>query len=125
MKTLISTIAVMLMIFFTISEAATNKILFNGGISLDERESAPLTGTKLEFVVSSGSFLSDINVSVTDSAGKEVVNAKTKGPWLVLDLDPGNYIVYAQRDNDDGQGGVITVAGKSEESEKFTFMFPE
>ena len=103
-------------------QAASSRIIFNGGITTDEREAAPATGTKLEFVVTTGSFLSAINVMVADSAGNEVVSTVTAGPWLILDLAPGTYRVTATRRNGEVQGADIQVGG---EPAKITFMFKD
>lgn len=103
-------------------QAASSNILFNGGITLDEREAAPDNGTKLEFFVTSGKFLSRITVSVRDNSGRELVSTVTEGPWLILDLAPGTYTVQATRGNGDAQGGMIEVTG---DGEKFSFMFPD
>jgi len=111
-----------LIIFASLPLAAQSPVIFNGGITLDERESAPQTGTKLEFFVASGSFLAAISVTVSDDSGREVVSTVTRGPWLILNLEPGTYRVQAQRNNGDVQGGTINVTGGVE---KFSFMFPE
>lgn len=102
--------------------AAQSRVLFNGGITTDEREAAPQNGTKLEFFVTTGSFLSNIAVTVKDSGGNAVVTTTTAGPWLILDLTPGTYTVQATRSNGDAQGGMIEVSG---DGEKYSFMFPD
>lgn len=113
----------LLIIFLALPlQAASSRILFNGGITLDERESAPDTGTKLEFFVTTGSYLSDVSVNVKDADGRDVVDTVTDGPWLILDLAPGTYTVQATRGNGDAQGGTIAVTG---DGGRFSFMFPD
>lgn len=87
---------------------AQEPILFNGGISLEERESAPLRGTRLEFFVSSGAYLSDVHVIVTDADGGTVVDAVTNGPWLILDLPDGTYDVNVSVDGESHSGRFTT-----------------
>ena len=103
-------------------QAASSRILFNGGITADERDAAPDNGTKLEFFVVAGNYLSAVDVTVTDAAGNVVVSTRTAGPWLILDLSPGTYQVSATRQNGDTQGGAIEVAGAPA---KYGFMFPD
>ena len=72
-----------------IAFGATNPIVFNGGVTIEERDTAPAEGTRLVFAVTAGNFLSDIAVTVTNASGNQVVNVTTEGLWLILDLDPG------------------------------------
>lgn len=101
--------------------AAGNSVVWNGGITIDERESAPTDGTRLEFFVAAGNYLADIAVSITDESGREIVNTTTDGPWLILSLNPGRYQVIARRRNGDTQSLVIDVA---EGNQRFGFAFP-
>jgi hypothetical protein len=100
--------------------APEDPVVFNGGISLEERASAPEEGTKLEFFLSGGPYVSDVHVVVADDAGNELVNTVTDGPWLILDLPDGEYNVQASLGQDQVQGGKIMVDSRSE---KFGYMF--
>jgi hypothetical protein len=102
--------------------APEDPVVFNGGISLEERASAPEEGTKLEFFLTGGPYLSDVHVVVADDAGHELVNTVTDGPWLILDLPDGQYNVQASLNEDQVQSGMITVDGRSE---SFGYMFSE
>lgn len=102
--------------------AAGNPIVWNGGITIDERASAPKDGTRLEFFIKAGNFLSDIAVVISDENGSVVVNTTTDGPWLILDLNPGRYQVIARRKNGDTQSLVIDV---TDASQQFGFAFPD
>ena len=73
-----------------------------GGIGLDESteiEAAqrqwPLT---LQFAAANrtgGEFVADVNVSISDSRGREVMTAVADGPYLLVKLPPGRYNVNA------------------------------
>ena len=41
----------------------------------------------------SGEFLADAHVAIRDAAGQTVFDADLDGPWLVMDLPPGQYTV--------------------------------
>lgn len=89
---------------------------------MSERESAPSEGTRLEFFAQSGSYLSDVNVTVTNASGQEVVQTVTEGPWLILDLPDGNYQVRAEVEDRGAQGAQINVGG---DQRTWGFMFPD
>ena len=101
---------------------ASNRILFNGGVTIEERATAPAEGTRLVFAITAGNYLSNIAVTVTNSAGNEIINATTEGPWLILDLEPGRYQVIARRSNGQEQSLSIQVDSGNQE---FAFHFPE
>jgi len=100
--------------------AQDDVVVWSGGIGTEERDSAPKEGTKLVFFVESGNFLANVQVVVKDSGGHEVVNAVSKGPWMILNLPPGRYHVRASV-GEQAQDGVIDVTdgGKKE----FAYMF--
>lgn len=105
-----------------VQAATPDPVVFNGGISLEERASAPQEGTKLEFFLSSGPYLSAVHVVVADAAGNALVDTVTDGPWLILDLPDGQYRVQASLGPDQVQGGMITVDSREE---TFSYMFAE
>lgn len=102
--------------------AAQNYITFNGGVSFEERQTAPDSGTKLVFFVKSGSYLSDVQVRVVNAAGKELVNTLSQGPWLILNLPAGEYSVTAQTEDHGTQSLKIQVSADSQE---FGFRFSD
>lgn len=97
------------------SAQAQNYVLFNGGISLDERLEAPTTGVRLTFFVRGGAFVAGVRVSVTDATGAELVNVVTEGPWLILDLPAGTYRVVAEAASGERQGATFEVNGTPRE----------
>lgn len=104
----------------TTTVSAQEPVLFNGGISSEERASAPTTGTKLVFSVRAGIFLSNVSVVVKNADGQEVVNTVTKGPWLILNLPAGRYRLTASIDSGETQGQMVDFDGASKE---VGFMF--
>jgi len=101
---------------------AQNPILFSGGISLDERELAPATGTKLVFFVRSGAFVANVQVRIINQQGTEVVNTMVDGPWLIVDLPNGQYRVEAEVQGRGNTSATIEIGGSQRE---FGFAFPD
>ena len=69
----------------------------SGGIGFEEREQLNAIGKnynlKLVFAGKDGKWVSDINVEISDSSGKKVLNAASEGPWFFSKLPPGKYTV--------------------------------
>jgi hypothetical protein len=80
------------------SGAGTAAVL-SGGVGSDARDQlaaqAKDYNVKLIFALSSGEYLSDINVDITDASGRKVVDHVSNGPWMFAQLPPGNYTVSA------------------------------
>ena len=53
---------------------------------------------KLVFALKSGDYLSGVNVSIANAAGKTVVDTTSEGPWFLTKLPAGNYQVVATFD---------------------------
>lgn len=121
MKTLFL-LFVTLLSFVSLAESQ-EFVLWSGGISEEERATAPDEGIKLVFFIRSGNFLADIKVSVKDQSGQELVNTVSTGPWLILALPDGNYSVVAERSNGAIQSLVISV--DSNGAREFGFVFPD
>lgn len=103
---------------------AQDHVVFNGGVTSQARAEAPRTGTRLEFFATSGAYLSDVAVTVSDSDGNELVDTVTNGPWLILDLPAGTYNVSAGVEGYEPQSLRIEVSGTSD-SQAFGFAFPQ
>lgn len=72
----------------------------SGGIGLEERTElqAARNDFSLRIVVAargSGAFLSDVPIRIDDAGGRRVLDIKTAGPVLLVDLAPGRYRVEA------------------------------
>lgn len=50
---------------------------------------------KLVFALKSGAYVSDVKVTIADTAGKSVLDTTSEGPWLLAKLPLGNYQVSA------------------------------
>jgi hypothetical protein len=71
----------------------------SGGVSQNARDNmrsqTPPHNVKMVFALNTGNYLSDVQVRVTDSAGKVVIDDVSNGPWLFAQLPPGNYTATA------------------------------
>lgn len=57
---------------------------------------------KLVFALKSGDYVSGVNVTIANSAGKTLLDTTSDGPWFLTRLPAGNYQIVA------------TLAGKAE-----------
>jgi len=73
---------------------------FSAGVGLEERSAHyPAFPLKLVFVAGPKAYLSQVSVTITDREGKVRLHIPPKqvtGPWLFLDLPPGNYDISAE-----------------------------
>ena len=53
---------------------------------------------KLVFALKSGDFVSGVDVTIADAAGKTLVNTKSEGPWFLTRLPAGNFKIAATFD---------------------------
>ena len=53
---------------------------------------------KLVFALKSGDYLSGVNVSIANAAGKTLVDTTAGGPWFLTKLPAGNYQIVATFD---------------------------
>ena len=71
----------------------------SGGVSQNARDNmrsqTPPHNLKMVFALNTGNYVSDVQVKVTDSAGKVVIDDVSNGPWLFAQLPPGNYTATA------------------------------
>lgn len=74
----------------------------SGGVGLEERQKmiamAKGYDLKLAFADRRGEYLSDVQVTINDADGKQVLNTTTAGPWLYAELPQGKYDVKASFD---------------------------
>ena len=50
---------------------------------------------KLVFALKSGDYVSDVRVSIADTAGKAVLDTTSDGPWVFTKLPAGSYQIVA------------------------------
>jgi hypothetical protein len=71
----------------------------SGGVSLNARDNlrsqAPDHNVKMVFSLNTGNYVSDVQVKVTDAAGRTVIDDTSNGPWLMAKLPPGSYTATA------------------------------
>jgi hypothetical protein len=76
-----------------------NVTFVTGGVTKDEANSFRAMSSRymlsLEFAQSAGTFLSNVQVSVTDGRGAPVLQTVSEGPFLLANLPPGQYTVRA------------------------------
>lgn len=72
----------------------------SGGVGLEARtalaQNEKNANLKLVFTEPQGSYLANIQVTVTDRQGAVVFDTQTEGPWLLARLAPGTYKVVAK-----------------------------
>jgi hypothetical protein len=71
-----------------------------GGVGVNARarlsdQAAPDHNVKLVFSLSTGNYLADVDVKVTDRSGKTVIDGVSPGPWLYAKLPAGTYTAKA------------------------------
>lgn len=76
----------------------------SGGIGLEER--AQLDHERAGFSLwvrtaakGTGEYLSRVNVKITDASGKAVLDTTLDGPWLLVNLQRGRYVVEMTYNN--------------------------
>jgi hypothetical protein len=71
----------------------------SGGVSLNARDNMRASqqgnNVKLVFALNTGNYVSDVQVRVTDSNGKVVIDDTSNGPWLLARLPAGSYTANA------------------------------
>ncbi|WP_200332968.1 hypothetical protein [Thiocystis violacea] len=70
----------------------------SGGIGSDERaymlsEYGPSYTLKLEFAVTNGSYLGDVDVVIAKPGGATLLTAHSRGPWFMTRIPAGDYRV--------------------------------
>ncbi len=70
-----------------------------GGVGLDEsqalREAAPHWPLAMRFTGSGSDYLADVHVQVTDAHGTTILQADSRGPYMLVKLHPGRYTIQA------------------------------
>lgn len=95
----------------------------SGGIGHDEqlmlKNAEADYPVKVVFANTNGAFMSDVEVTVKDAAGKTVLGLTTDGPVLLMDLEPGTYTLSA----DDGSEVKTQKLNVSDSIRSYTLHF--
>jgi hypothetical protein len=88
-----------------------------GGVGQDEQQrfkaDAPKHDALLTFAASTGAYLSDVDVRITDSRGKVVLEGRCGGPLMLVDLPgAGSYQVNAAFEGKSQRKTLAVGAGK-------------
>ena len=79
------------------------------GVGIESREPHPEYPLKLEFSLKAGNYVAEVDVAVYRS-GKKIKSIHSPGPWLYVDLEPGDYTVVARLDDGRKQGAGFTIS---------------
>lgn len=92
-----------------------NVTFVSGGIGLDEshvlRADARNWPLELQFTGPGSDYLADVHVSITGLHGSEVLQADSHGPYMLVRLDPGRYVVHATYKDTDQTRAVVVAGG--------------
>jgi hypothetical protein len=91
--------------------AAAGMKPLSAGIGLEGRQAHPDYPLKLVFATAKGEYLADVEVSLYDTSGKQVLKAHSAGPWLFLDVPAGQYKVKATRKDGSLTTAMVNVSG--------------
>jgi hypothetical protein len=98
---------------------------FSTGIGLDQREQDhPEYSLKLVFFVEGGAYLADIDVEISTTKQEKILNINSPGPWLFVDLIPGDYVVTATRKNGDQQSSSFSIRDSRQRTVSLMFSNP-
>lgn len=71
----------------------------SGGVSLNSRDqlrsNTPDHNLKMVFALNTGNYVSDVQVKLTDSSGRAVIDDVSNGPWMFAKLPAGTYTATA------------------------------
>jgi hypothetical protein len=96
----------------------------SGGVGLDEstafQHAESTWPLALRFTGPGGEFLSDVHVRIADAKGAEVLKTDARGPYMLVKLPPGRYMVQASYQGKDSTRSV-TVSAKGGAKAAFTW----
>jgi hypothetical protein len=93
----------------------------SSGVSQEDRAPRPDYPLKFVFAMASGAYLADIDLTIKDLDGKEVLRTQSSGPWLYLDLPAGQYVVVAKRMTGEKVSALFTVGGEGQRVVRLTW----
>ena len=85
----------------SLQPASQNGVTYvTGGVGQDEvqafRAAAPGYNLRMTFASRTGSYLSDVDVTIHSGAGRPVLVVRTAGPFLLVRLPAGSYQIKAK-----------------------------
>jgi hypothetical protein len=87
----------------------------SGGVGLDESQALRSQQSQwplaMRFTGPTSDYLSDVHVRIVDAHSGEVLNADSRGPYMLVKLRPGRYTVHASYKDRD-QTKTVTVSAK-------------
>nr|WP_246174155.1 carboxypeptidase regulatory-like domain-containing protein [Paraburkholderia hayleyella] len=96
-------------------EQQGNVSFVSGGVGQDEskamRQAQNHWPLSLSFTGPGASFLADVQVRIADSHGTAVLNATSRGPYMLVKLRPGRYALQVAYQGHE-QSRVITIPAK-------------
>ncbi|HEY1996481.1 carboxypeptidase regulatory-like domain-containing protein [Paraburkholderia sp.] len=86
----------------------------SGGVGSDESKALQAAQSQwplsMRFTGPGSDFLADVHVQIVDAHGADVLNASSRGPYMLVRLHPGRYTVHARYKSDDQQKAVTVPA---------------
>ena len=87
----------------------------SGGVGLDEshalRAEAHSWPLALQFTGPGSDYLADVHVNITGPQGTDVLQADSSGPYMLVRLHPGRYVVHASYKDEDQTRSVVVANG--------------
>ena len=78
-------------------QANANVPAVSGGVSVNARDNmraaTPPHNVKMVFALTTGNYVSDVQVKVTNQSGKVVIDDTSNGPWLFAQLPAGEMLL--------------------------------
>lgn len=93
MNKLIITAVTALALIGAMATSAQAVNFWTGGVGIESRAEAPLYNTAIQFFQRDGSFLADIHYVLFDGSGQRLLEGRTEGPWLFVNLPNGDYSI--------------------------------
>lgn len=88
----------------------------SGGVGQDESTALERAGRQwplaLRFTGPGAEYVADVKVRIVDAQNAEVLNAQSRGPYMLVKLPPGRYVVHA-RYNEREHTRSVSVAERS------------
>jgi hypothetical protein len=96
----------------------------SGGVGQDEsqalRSAASEWPLSLRFTARSGEYLADVHVTITDTHGTNVLDATSRGPYMLVKVPPGRYSIHVSH-ADISKTSAVTVAASHTARATFTW----